>query len=219
LAALSSPAVGGGLPHNSGPDPALPPEVARSPTYPVLQSGALPSLIASLHTTHANVPCAASGSTPAQKAHFPLQKHVCLLVFPRAGAESNCSTASMHLKLNSQKARHSWRRTHLTLLERRRGEEASMALVGGARSGGGHDLCSHQHKCSRTSHSLGSECLPIEVDMFWPQTVCFFLVQNTEIRTCAVRLFSARCATGSTRLPARVAVGMVLAALDRGAGT
>jgi len=63
---------------------------------------------------------------------------------------------------------------HLTLLERERDGEASMALLAGAMCGGRHDSCSRKHKYARTSHGMGSESLSRRVNLFFAQDFCFF---------------------------------------------
>ena len=59
------------------------------------------------------------------------------------------------------------RRMHLTLLERERDEEASMAQLADAMCGGRHDSCYRKHKHARASHGMGPESLSRGVDLFF----------------------------------------------------
>jgi len=65
------------------------------------------------------------------------------------------------------------RHMHLTLLERERDGEASMALLADAMCGGRHDSCYRKHKYARASHGMGSESLSRGVDLFFAQEFCF----------------------------------------------
>jgi len=82
------------------------------------------------------------------------------------------------------------RRMHLTLLERERDREASMALLADAMCGGRHDSCYRKHKYARASHGMGSESLSRGVDLFFAQEFCFLKQEHGAVglRPCTLQI-------------------------------